>query len=647
MKMKRMIASVLALLLMVSLLPIGVMAAEDNNAGQTVDVIASGDTMNSNMGTVTTNNGEVRSNHGTVETNNGTIEFNYSGGTVSTNSENGTVETNREGTIKTNNGTVNINDMSGIIETNKGEVLETGLGSIVETNAKGGTVDTNNGTVMTNNGTVTTNNGNVSWNNGTVTTNNGSMDYNDATGTIETNNYQVMCNEGTVETNAKGGKIEDNSGTVETNNGSMDYNHATGIIETNKGEVLENGIGSTVETNAKGGEIETNNGTVGEKDENGNAVADTGNNGTIKTNNGTVITNNETGTVVTNAKGGEIETNNGTVGVVDRYESTPNGYGKPIPEDGTGNFGNIDINNGSLIVNHEDATVGINNGDIELNYGDIDTNNDYVAWNYGTVETNTIDGTVWNETTQDQNGQNVTGTVTNNYGTMITNTGKVDEDGRSIYKTEYGVQVQNTDGGAGTKLLQAVENTIVKLADLFKRDGYELVGYNDITPEPEYPDEDWDGPVEYALNNNPSAQELSATEFQATRPSILSLIWKAIVKPAAPSGSSGEPEPKTVQNNIPTTLSADQVKVGAYVRQGNLLFRIIEVGDDYIRVATVPKLSEQALADMLGFLKQHLSDAQIAKINGEPALLEQELVTYFFGGTFEHISFYAAPDLFA
>ena len=594
MKMKRLLASVLALLLMVSLLPIGVMAADDNNAGQTVDVIASGDTMNSNMGTVTTNNGEVRSNHGTVETNNGTIEFNYSGGTVSTNSQNGTVETNREGTIKTNNGTVNINEMSGIIETNKGEVLENGIGSIVETNAKGGTVDTNNGTVMTNNGTVTTNNGNVTGNNGTVTTNNGSMDYNDATGTIETNNYQVICNEGTVETNAKGGKIE------------------------------------------------TNNGTVGEKDKDGNAVAGTGNNGTIKTNNGTVISNNAGGTVVTNAKDGKIETNNGTV------ETNAKG-------------GEIDINNGSLIVNHEDATVGINNGDIELNYGDIDTNNDYVVWNYGTVETNndyvvwnygtvetnTIDGTVWNETTQDQNGQNVTGTVTNNYGTMITNTGKVDEDGRSIYKTEYGVQVQNTDGGAGTKLLQAVENTIVKLADLFKRDGYELVGYNDITPEPEYPDEDWDGPVEYALNNNPSAQELSATEFHATRPSILSLIWKAIVKPAAPSGSSGEPEPKTVQNNIPTTLSADQVKVGAYVRQGNLLFRIIEVGDDYIRVATVPKLSEQALADMLGFLKQHLSDAQIAKINGEPALLEQELVTYFFGGTFEHISFYAAPDLFA
>ena len=572
MKMKRLLASVLALLLVVSLLPIGAMAAVDTKAGQTVDEIKSGDTMNNNKGTVTTNNGNLNHNllGGEVVTNNKDITTNHTGGTVKTNASNGTI-TENWGTV---------NDNSGSIKTN-------------EANPKEGKA-----------------------------------------GVVVVNNNSIGTNKGTVETNAEGGKIETNNGTV-------------GKKDDNGNAVAGTGNNGTIETN--NGTVITNNetGTVGEKDENGNAVAGTGNNGTIETNNGTVISNNEDGTVVTNAKGGEIETNNGTVGVVDEYETTPNGYGKPIPEDGTGNFGNIDINNGSLIVNHEDATVGINNGDIELNYGDIDTNNDYVVWNYGTVETNTIDGTVWNETTQDQNGQNVTGTVTNNYGTMITNTGKVDEDGRSIYKTEYGVQVQNTDGGAGTKLLQAVENTIVKLADLFKRDGYELVGYNDITPEPEYPDEDWDGPVEYALNNNPSAQELSATEFHATRPSILSLIWKAIVKPAAPSGSSGEPEPKTVQNNIPTTLSADQVKVGAYVRQGNLLFRIIEVNDDYIRVATVPKLSEQDLADMLGFLKQHLSDAQIAKINGEPALLEQELVTYFFGGTFEHISFYAAPDLFA
>ena len=50
---------------------------------------------------------------------------------------------------------------------------------------------------------------------------------------------------------------------------------------------------------------------------------------------------------------------------------------------------------------------------------------------------------------------------------------------------------------------------------------------------------------------------------------------------------------------------------------------------------------------MLGFLKQYLSDAQIAKFQGEPELLEEELVAKFFGGSNEHIAFYASRDLFA
>lgn len=58
MTMKRLLASVLALLLMVSLLPIGVMAdtVVNNPKGNTVPEIASGDTMINNSGTVTTNN---------------------------------------------------------------------------------------------------------------------------------------------------------------------------------------------------------------------------------------------------------------------------------------------------------------------------------------------------------------------------------------------------------------------------------------------------------------------------------------------------------------------------------------------------------------------------------------------------------------
>lgn len=267
------------------------------------------------------------------------------------------------------------------------------------------------------------------------------------------------------------------------------------------------------------------------------------------------------------------------------------------------------------------------------------TNNGYVEWNYGTVETNAINGIVRNEPAMDQGGNNITGKVNTNYGTVY----EYDAETES-YVTTYGVQVQNTDGGAGTKLLQAVENDIVKLAEKFKRAGYKLVGYENIT-------EDFgeiaDGPVAaaYALNNDPAASELSATEFQATRPSILKLLWEKITgKPAAPSD---EPEVKTAKTaSILTSVSADKVKVGAYVRCGNMTFRIIEVTDNDIRVATVGKLSEQDLADMLAFLKKHLSDAQIAKMIGEPELLEEELVTRFFADNREHIAFRAEKDLF-
>ena len=580
MKMKRLLASVLALLLMVSLLPIGVMAADDNNAGQTVDVIASGDTRNSNMGTVTTNNGEVRSNHGTVETNNGTIEFNYSGGTVSTNSENGTVETNREGTIKTNNGTVNINDMSGIIETNKGEVLETGLGSIVETNAKGGTVDTNNGTVMTNNGTVTTNNGNVSWNNGTVTTNNGSMDYNDATGTIETNNYQVICNEG------------------------------------------------TVETNAKGGEIETNNGTVGKKDENGKAVAGTGNSGTIETNNGTVITNNKGGKIENNY--GTVETNNGYVGLNNGTVETNNWVMLQ-------NNGTVETNN--QYVEQNTGTVETNKSSVHLNNGTIETNKEMVDRNNGTVVTNAIDGFVGNgfnkesaeyglkDSEENEASPEKGGVVEKNFGTVYDYTKPDGEDGLTIY---YGLS-----WGENTEHLNLIdgavkaetEKNLDEIARSVNNSGYRMTGY-----------------TAYYREGGKDIKIEETNRYIMNAPTWLKILWEKIVAAVESHEPEAKPEKKT---SIPTTLSADQVKVGAYVRQGNLLFRIIEVNDDSIRVVIVGKLSEQALADMLGFLKQHLSDAQIAKINGEPALLEQELVTYFFGGTFEHISFYAAPDLFA
>ena len=590
MKMKRMIASVLALLLMVSLLPIGVMAAEDNNAGQTVDVIASGDTMNSNMGTVTTNNGEVRSNHRTVETNNGTIEFNYSGGTVSTNSENGIVETNYGGTIETNNGAVKTNSL-GTIETNNGKVLETGLGSTVETNAKDGKIETNNGTVgeKDDNGNVVAGSGN--------------------SGTIETNNGTVITNNetGTVETNAKGGEIETNNGTV------GDFGECYSALETAAkdcktfeefaaavaGIELETGNFGTI-TDNKGdisyngtdGFIETNNGYVGL------------NNGTVKTNNSAVGLNN--GTVETNNVG--VELNNGTV-------KTNNGY--------------VQLNNG---------TVETNNGGVSQNIGTVVTNNGYVEQNTGTVVTNAIDGYVRNvsdkeiaeyslEDGEGNEASSKEGAVNNNFGTVYDYTKPDGEDGLTIY---YGLSWgENTDhlnliDGA---VKAETEKNLDEIARSVNNSGYRMTGY-----------------TAYYREGGKDIKIEETNSYIMNAPTWLKILWEKIVAAVESNEPEAKPEKKM---SIPTTLSADQVKVGAYVRQGNLLFRIIEVGDDYIRVATVPKLSEQALADMLGFLKQHLSDAQIAKINGEPALLEQELVTYFFGGTFEHISFYAAPDLFA
>ena len=452
------------------------------------------------------------------------------------------------------------------------------------------------------------------------------------------NEAQNVTNYGTVTNNTWGSEqsplpvsIKDNYGTVVNNGGYVHQgtvvnNHADatvvnnkptgivvnndGLVTNNTGTVNNNKSGGTVEIN--GGKIQTNNGTVGKK-EDGQVVAGSGNNNAIDANCGTVISNNENGTVGTNTADGKIEINDGTVGNYhDDFKLVPN----------TGNYGTIGINNGTVTFNQNGATIGTNNGK--------------VASNYGTVETNAIDGVVYNEDTfpeiasrSNDNGDaaapeekpNVDG-VDTNFGTVFDKT----EEGTTT--TYYGLS-----WGDSVEKLNSIESFVEKdakrnldeIANGIKRDGYKMTSY-----------------TAYSRKDGENTAITETKNYSMKAPTWLQILWKKIVKPA-----SDEPEVKTVQNNIPTSLSADQVKVGAYVRRGNLLFRIIEVTDNDIRVATVGKLSEEDLADMLGFLKQHLSDAQIAKINGEPALLEQELVTYFFGGTFEHISFYAAPDLFA
>ena len=546
MKMKRLLSCIMALLLVVSLLPIAAMAETPmyNPEGKTVEEIPSGDLMPSNDGTVTNNNGYVTTNgrNGTI-TNNGTAGGGRDSGHVSTNS--GKI-VNNYGYVCNNYGTINYNQSGSLVEGNNS-------GAIVETNAENATIKSNVGTV---------------------------------------------------------GKREE--GQVVEDSGN------SGTIEENKGTVL---------INQEGGTIDVNNGVVGELVDGHVTPNDNiGNYGTVNTNNGTITTNHKL--VDTNGETGYIYANDGQVNL---------------------NKGSISHNNNTLNTNdHEviqnDGEVTTNNGTITQNYKQVTTNNGEVEQNFGTVETNAIDGDVRNRRIREdaatftaaQDAQAVAeGEVQYNFGTVKDHTNRVTANDPPIiyYGLSWGDNVQSLTPlvekdlwGTGIE-----KGTPINLNDYLKnasRSGYKMTGY-----------------TAYYREDGADVEIGDTANYLMNAPTWLKILWEKIT--GKPPVSSDEPETKTVQNNIPTSLSAGQVKVGAYVRRGNLLFRIIEVTDDDIRVATVGKLSEQALTDMLGFLKQHLSDAQIAKIIGEPELLEQELVTHFFGDSREHIAFRASRDLFA
>ena len=546
MKMKRLLSCIMALLLVVSLLPIAAMAETPmyNPEGKTVEEIPSGDLMPSNDGTVTNNNGYVTTNgrNGTI-TNNGTAGGGRDSGHVSTNS--GKI-VNNYGYVCNNYGTINYNQSGSLVEGNNS-------GAIVETNAENATIKSNVGTV---------------------------------------------------------GKREE--GQVVEDSGN------DGTIEENKGTVL---------INQEGGTIDVNNGVVGELVDGHVTPNDNiGNYGTVNTNNGTITTNHKL--VDTNGETGYIYANDGQVNL---------------------NKGSISHNNNTLNTNdHEviqnDGEVTTNNGTITQNYKQVTTNNGEVEQNFGTVETNAIDGDVRNRRIREdaatftaaQDAQAVAeGEVQYNFGTVKDHTNRVTANDPPIiyYGLSWGDNVQSLTPlvekdlwGTGIE-----KGTPINLNDYLKnasRSGYKMTGY-----------------TAYYREDGADVEIGDTANYLMNAPTWLKILWEKIT--GKPPVSSDEPETKTVQNNIPTSLSAGQVKVGAYVRCGNMTFRIIEVTDNDIRVATVGKLSEKSLADMMGFLKQHLSDAQIAKIIGEPELLEQELVTHFFGDSREHIAFRASRDLFA
>ena len=339
------------------------------------------------------------------------------------------------------------------------------------------------------------------------------------------------------------------------------------------------------------------------------------NNGSVESNNGSVMFNE--GTVESNNKNVEIN-----------YSAVGANNGSVMFNDGT-----IGTNNGT--VEESDGTIGTNNKNVEINYNKITTNNGSVSKNYGTVEenygtvdTNGIDGVV--------NNYNAGGAAELSNDDAIETPAEQPPAVAGIgtnFGTVHNIVDRNTyyglSWGESVDKLNSIESFVAagdtrnldEIAKGIDRKGFKMKSY-----------------TAYAREEGKDVVIDDTAGYEMNAPTWLEILWQKL---------GGKSQPKPTRTPVYTNLSGDQVKVGAFLRVGDCIFKIIEVNDDSIRVATVKQLPEKALTDMLGFLKQYLSDAQIAKFQGEPELLEEELVAKFFGGSNEHIAFYASRDLFA
>ena len=115
--------------------------------------------------------------------------------------------------------------------------------------------------------------------------------------------------------------------------------------------------------------------------------------------------------------------------------------------------------------------------------------------------------------------------------------------------------------------------------------------------------------------------QVNSTTYNEDKPGFLTLIWGKIKEIIAAAPSS---EPEARQGRaIPTTVAAEDVKVGTTVRAKGQVFKIIEMDDGSILVAAMGELSKKDIEDMKAFLAK------------------------YFGGNIEYIAFRATGDLFA
>ncbi|MCI7727529.1 MAG: hypothetical protein MSH58_10430 [Clostridiales bacterium] len=320
MKGKRLVATMLALLLVVSLLPMAAMASNTNHYERieeevTCDYneaanVTNYGTVNNNYAdprtspapsitpSIKDNNGTVVNNGGSSDSDKGTVVNNNSGGTVENNKPTGTVENNYglvgkvvDGKLDTtgnygNSGKVENNQKGGVVVNNKDGKVENNLQGGVVVNNSGG--DDSKGVVENNYSSGDGTNPGVINNGGKVTSNWG--------GGVVVNNEGGYVNDNYSNGDGTNPGVINNGGTVNINNGTMD-NYA-----------------GQVHFNNEGGKILNNYGIVGESFK--TCQSGTPNDPWVPTefNKGTVVTNHMSGEVTNNTiHGGVVEKNYGTV----------------------------------------------------------------------------------------------------------------------------------------------------------------------------------------------------------------------------------------------------------------------------------------------------------------------------------------------
>lgn len=591
-KTAKTIISILMALLLLASLPISAMAEGEPHVTEDTENNTTSNAIIDTGVTVTTNSAPVWENNGSIGTNNAPI-----------NTNNGSIGTNNYINIQTNNGTV--------------------------TTANGGYIETNNGTITTANGTsITTNAGDIGTSSASIGTNNGKVGV--------SNNY-INTNTGTVTDN--NGKIENSSGTVVNNNGkgkdgigtnTGTVTNSAGYIYTNNGQVGTVGTkGQTVNTSGQPNLV--NNQAVKNEDgtyqegtgvvdvnhgfliNNGDYAAKDKDSGTLNTNEGYVYNN--YGTITTNKN--KVEQNGGTIGQ-SQGNIRVNQSGASLGTNGKDgyiyvNIGKVDTNDGKIDIN-PGGTIGTNNGTVgEFDYGTIETNNGTITESHGKVVTNGITGVV---------NHGGGGTIDNNFGTFNS------YDGNTYLGLSW---------GSDTKSLTLIDGAVVKgtqknldeaAAEVTAagptRSGYRLTGYTWLTSD--------------------GTKVTDTANYTMNAPTWLKLLWEKIITAV----ESNEPEATPVKAAaIPTTVAAEDVKVGTTIRAKGQIFKVVEMDDGSMTIVTMGKLSGKDMEDLTAFLAKYFTPEQIELLLGEPELISGELAEKLFGGNTGHIVFKAARNLFA